>query len=319
MEDPIAREEMVVYDALAQRAAGETPLLLYGQMADRLFGGMPRHLLIKAASELPFARKAITEFYDYTQSGALPASLFGKVLVNTYYCGRRSSRPRSQRAQESTTDEGLRLAPIEPLNCALLAGVGQPGVAAAMERLHTWAGLRTDSLFYGRDVSRYAFRIPGKYKIRGTQRKHILRRAAEHILPAAFVQRPKGLIRIARDARLRRALGTMGDELLSPEAVRSRGAFDAEDVAQLRVRVASARCTEPDFYYLWTLILFELWCRTYVDAHGERYRPGTRDSQARSRPGASFASPAVLGVSGQIANIMPYVQEWAEATRILAC
>ena len=72
MEDPIAREEMVVYDALAQRAAGETKLLLYGQMADRLFGGMPRHLLIKAASELPFARKAITEFYDYTQSGAPP-------------------------------------------------------------------------------------------------------------------------------------------------------------------------------------------------------------------------------------------------------
>ena len=297
MEDPVAREEMVVYDAVAQRAAGETPLLLYGQMADRLFGGMPRHLLIKAASELPFARKAITEFYDYTQSGAPPGSLSGKLLVNAYYRGRRSRRPRSPLAQESMTEEGLRLAPVEPLNCALLAGIGQPGVAAAMERLHTWAGLRADSLFYGREVSRYAFRIPGKYKIRGTQGKHILRRAAENILPAEFVQRPKGLIRITRDARLKSALGAMGDELLSPAAVRSRGAFDAEDVAQLRLRVARARCTEPDFYYLWTLILFELWCRTYVDARGKRYRPAaTRDSQSRpsqsARSGASFASPA---------------------------
>ena len=146
-------------------------------------------------------------------------------------------------------------------------------------------------------MSRYAFRIPGKYKIRGTQGKHILRRAAESILPAEFVQRPKGLIRITRDARLKRALGAMGDELLSPAAVRSRGAFDAEDVAQLRLRVARARCTEPDFYYLWTLILFELWCRTYVDARGKRYRPAaTRDSQSRpsqsARSGASFASPA---------------------------
>ena len=130
-------------------------------------------------------------------------------------------------------------------------------------------------LFYGREVSRYAFRIPGKYKIRGTQGKHILRRAAERILPAEFVQRPKGLIRITRDARLKRALGAMGDELLSPAAVRSRGAFDAEDVAQLRLRVARARCTEPDFYYLWTLILFELWCAR-MSTRGKRRPAATK-------------------------------------------
>ena len=292
MEDPVAREEMVVYNAVAQRAAADTSLLLYGDLADLLFGGMPRHLLIKAASELPLARRAASEFYDYTQSGAPPRSLVAQLLVTAYYRGRRPIRPRAPLAQDLAGCDSLRLSPCEPLNCALLAGAGQPSTAAALERLHTRAGLRMDSIFHGRDVSRCAFRIPGKYKIRGVRGKHILRLAAASILPAAFVQRPKTLIRIGRDTRLKRAVAAMGDELLSPAAVRSRGAFDAEDVARLRRRVAGARCSEPDFYYLWTLILLELWCRTYIDGRGAPYRFATTTGAQPVRPGEPFPSPA---------------------------
>lgn len=294
MEDPVGREEMVVYDAVAQRAAGETDLLLYGDLADLLFGGMPRHLLIKAASELPWARRFIAEFYDYTQSGAPPRSLAGKLLVNAYYRGRPARRPRAPFAND-LLGKGLQLAAHEPLNSVLLASISEPSSAAALERLHTWAGLRMDSIFHARDVARCAFRIPGRHKVRGMRGKHILRVAAAGILPAAFVQRPKTLIRLSRDAELMRAVSALGDELLSPAAVRARGAFDPQEVAQLRRRVASARCSEPEFYYLWTLILLELWCRTYIDRRGARYEfTASMRTRTSVRRAVSTVSPARL-------------------------
>ncbi|HEX2494656.1 MAG TPA: asparagine synthase-related protein, partial [Steroidobacter sp.] len=121
MEDPIAREEMLVYHAVAQHAARETPIVLYGQMADVLFAGMPRHVLIKAASEFGFMRGAITEFYQYTQKGAQPRSRLGKLLVRTYFRGRYGAPPRVLGAEEAKGDsKDFDWSAAEPLNAALL-------------------------------------------------------------------------------------------------------------------------------------------------------------------------------------------------------
>lgn len=279
MEDPVAREEMLVYHALSQRAASEVPIVFYGHMADILFAGMPRHLLIKAAGDYPFSRAAITEFYDFTQTGMQPSSMLGKLLVAAYFHGKHASPPRALRTAKTGQSKHLQLAHEEPLNAALLSSIAQPSEIGGIERLHAWAGVELASIFHDREVSRCAFRIPGKFKIRGRRRKHILRVAAAGILPDVFAERPKDLIRIGRDAALRRSVEYMADELLSPAAVRSRGIFDPKDVAELRQRAATQPSTDTDFYHLWTLILVELWCRTFADGAAQRYRFGSVPAQ----------------------------------------
>jgi asparagine synthase (glutamine-hydrolysing) len=178
MEDPCAREEMLVYHVLAQQAAAEVPLLLYGHMADVLFGGMPRHLLIKLAATLRFARAPLVSFYDYTQIGVLPGCLWGRMLIAAYYRGRCVPPPRVIGAGGCAEEGALQLSDREPLNIALLQALQHPTEVGAIERLHARAGVRFGSLFHDERVARCAFRIPDRLKIRGRQRKYILRRAA---------------------------------------------------------------------------------------------------------------------------------------------
>lgn len=267
MEDPVGREEMLAYLVLSKIAACEVPLVIYGHLSDVLFGGMPRHLLIKAAHELPFLRGAITSFYDYTQTGTAPRSLIGRLLVLAYYRGQQTAPPQVAGACPNAVGKHLELAAVDPLNSALLAALQSPTEVAAMERLHAWAGVHFGSIFHDMEVARCAFRIPDHLKIRGRCRKYILRCAAEGILPSSFAARPKGMIRIARDRRLTRIIDKLAANLLSPEAVTARGLFRAEDVARLRRQRFDGTYSQDQFYHLWTLLLLELWCRSFVDSH----------------------------------------------------
>jgi len=278
MEDPVAREEMLVYHLVAQRAATEVPIILYGHMADMLFGGMPRHMLIKLASDLRFARGALLQFYDYTQSGKRPTGLLGRLLVAAYSRGHHIQPPRAVACERSLQTKSIALAAAEPLNAALLSGLDYPSEISAIERLHAWSGLELGSIFHDRDVAACAFRIPGHLKIRGRSRKHILRVAAQGILPAEFAERSKDLIRIKRDERLHGVVQQLSNQLLSPEALRKRGLFDADEVRSLCELVARGRYPSQAFYHLWTLLLIELWCRSFVDGSVQPYlirAPGT--------------------------------------------
>jgi asparagine synthase (glutamine-hydrolysing) len=265
MEDPCAREEMLVYHVLAQQAAVDVPIVLYGHMADLLFGGMPRHLLIKLAGSLRYARGPLTEFYDYTQTGALPRSVFGRLLVAAYYRGRQSPAARVLDDAGALAEARLHLADDEPLNNALIEAIRHPTEVAAMERLHARAGVRFGSVFHDPRVAEAAFHVPDRLKIRGGCRKYILRCAARGILPKSFSARPKGMIRIARDPRLRQVIEAMAAELLAPRIVTRRRLFDPHDVARL---VRHWHDSGEQFYRIWTLLLVELWCRAFIDGRG---------------------------------------------------
>lgn len=265
MEDPVAREEMVVYQVIAERAARDVPIVLYGHMADVLFGGMPRHLLIKAASELPLFRDGIVQFYDYTQTGAQPASLLGKMLVLGYFRGRHPSPPRLLADEPAENSKRLHIETNEALNAALLSSAALPSEVGAIQKLHAWAGIEMASIFHDAEVSRCAFRIPDHLKIRGRCRKHILRVASAGFLPERFSRRPKDLIRLGRNQSMRATMQKLGNDLLGSRALHARGIFEPADVMQLCQRVARPQCADQDFYNLWSLILLELWCRTFAD------------------------------------------------------
>jgi len=282
MEDPIAREEMVVYHMIAQRAAQEVPIVLYGHMADMLFGGMPRHMLIKMARDWRIVRGSILELYDFTQSGNAPRSFLGRLLMAAYLRGHRVDPPRPLGKFDITPGTPAKADGVEALNEVLLHGLEHPSEIGAIERIHAWAGVEFGSIFHDNDVANFAFSIPSEMKIRGQTRKHVLRAAAREFLPDAFARRPKDLIRIRRDESLLPVLVQLRDDLLSSSRVRARGLFDAEYVEALFDRVAKPGCSDAAFYHLWTLLLIELWCRSLDDTQAREEPDAKRRSVARA-------------------------------------
>jgi asparagine synthase (glutamine-hydrolysing) len=266
MEDPVAREEMVLYHLIAQHAAAEVPLVLYGHLADMLFGGMPRHMLIKMATDWRIVRRSMLEFYAFTQSGERPRSNVGRLLVAAYQRGHRVEPPRplGDFALERNIDAMTMGA--EALNEILLLGLTRPSEIGALERIHAWAGVDFGSLFHDREVANCAFSIPSAMKIRGRTRKHVLRLAASKFLPETFSRRPKDLVRIKRDEVLAQVLVDLRRYLLSPASVHARALFDPEYVDELFNRAAKPGCRDTVFYHLWTLLLVELWCRAFGDS-----------------------------------------------------
>lgn len=267
MEDPVAREEMLVYLAVAEAAAGMVPLVLHGNLSDMLFAGMPRHLLAHLAARTPVFRKALLELFDYSQTGATPESVLGAILERAYYHGQPTPPPRVIGVSDLETAKKLRLARFQPLNTLIFEALGHPTELASLERLHAGYNLGYGSIFHDLDVARCAFRIPESLKIHRLTRKYVLRRAAEGILPKTLTSRPKDMTRMPRQP-LRAMFDSMARDLLTPESVRRRGLFQPEDVAALLRPDDRSWAADDHFYHLWTVILMEYWARTFVDRRG---------------------------------------------------
>ena len=124
----------------------------------------------------------------------------------------------------------------------------------------------------------FALRLPLALKLRGGERKYLLKRAARRLLPDAVLQRRKqgfgvplsvwfrGDERQGRAAQPRatpsRLRDAFHDVLLSPCA-QQRGYFDTREVQRLLDEHLAGR-RDHDFR-LWQLFMFELWHREYID------------------------------------------------------
>jgi asparagine synthase (glutamine-hydrolysing) len=114
-------------------------------------------------------------------------------------------------------------------------------------------------------VVRFAHSLPARMKIRGTERKHILKRAAESILPLEVLTRRKQGFGVPIGIWFRGGLReAVADVLQSPRA-RQRGYFEPAYVDTLiREHVSGVR---QHTLRLWQLLIFELWHRRYLDGH----------------------------------------------------
>lgn len=105
--------------------------------------------------------------------------------------------------------------------------------------------------------------VPPELKMRGTVRKHLLKRALADLLPAHILNRKKGgfgaPIRTWIVSDLREMIG----DLLSESNLKRRGFFNPAYVQKLIRENAAGR---HDYNYLiYILLSFEIWCRVYVD------------------------------------------------------
>ena len=127
--------------------------------------------------------------------------------------------------------------------------------------------LEARSPFLDHEFMEFVATIPSNLKVRGSTKKYILKRALSGLLPEEILHRPKMGFGVPIDHWLRHELKDLAyDSLLSTRAM-ARGYFRQETIQRFLDEHVQRKANWH--YLLWTLLMLELWHRTYVDGDGE--------------------------------------------------
>jgi asparagine synthase (glutamine-hydrolysing) len=112
-------------------------------------------------------------------------------------------------------------------------------------------------------VASFAFSLPPGAKVRGFEKKRLLRRAVEPLLPHEVVHGRKRGFSIPAAAWLRGELEPFARETLAPETLRRQGYLQPDAVARVIDRHVGGR--EDLSRQLWGLLAFTLWYERHVE------------------------------------------------------
>jgi asparagine synthase (glutamine-hydrolysing) len=114
------------------------------------------------------------------------------------------------------------------------------------------------------EVVKAAFSIPGNRKIVGRKGKYALKQAAESILPAEIVHRPKGLFSAPLRAWMSRDLAPLMREVVNEGVLVQSGFIQREALQRLVDEDASGQ--EDRSKHLWHILTLEHWYRSATAA-----------------------------------------------------
>jgi asparagine synthase (glutamine-hydrolysing) len=268
LEEPIGREDIAYLFVAAREAARHVDLVVTGFGFDGLFAGLPRHRLVDLGVKYPLFRGPLEEFFDYNLRSIEPRTPAGRALRAAYFRGKDFPAPRVIGADPLPAFAGFPRDGDQPLTNFLRRGFLVLPYQHPVERLYAGVGLRMNAQHTDPDFLATAFSIPDRLKIHGRTQKYILRRACEGLLPPTILATGKSFNRLKHDTRMSEVLDGMADTLLGPAALMDRGLIEPAYVKRLRARAANRPYSQERAYRLWSLLLTELWARTFLDRRG---------------------------------------------------
>jgi asparagine synthase (glutamine-hydrolysing) len=268
LEEPIGREDIAYLFVAAREAARYVDLIVTGFGFDGLFAGLPRHRLVDLGLKLPPLRGPLEEFYDYTFRSVEPRTMAGRALRAAYFRGREFPAPQIIGTPPLGPFQGFPRGGDQPLTNFLRRGFLVLPYQHPVERLYAGAGLRMNAQHTDPAFLAAAFSIPDRLKIHGRTQKYILRRACEGLLPPRILATGKSFNRLKHDTRMSDTLDRLADDLLAPRVISGRGLVAQDYVDRLRRRPPGRPYSQERAYRLWSLLLTELWARSFLDARG---------------------------------------------------
>ena len=154
-------------------------------------------------------------------------------------------------------------------------------ILTKVDRMSMAHGLEARVPLLDHRLVEFAATIPAPLALKGGVTKSLFKRALEGLLPDGILTRRKQGFAVPLDRWFRGRLEPVARDLLLSERCRRRGLFRERFIAELLARQARGRDLGT---VLWTLISFELWCRTFLDV-----APAPRPARA-----AAIAPPLVL-------------------------
>lgn len=136
-------------------------------------------------------------------------------------------------------------------------------------------------------VVEFAARLPVRMKLRGRERKFLLKQVARKMLPGEIIHRKKQGFPIPIEQWLRREAAPLMQDLLSGDCVRRRGYFKPEYVSKL-VRQHTTGYADHSIE-LWGLMSFEMWMRRFMDQTTDLSLEGRASSVTPTRNNPSLS------------------------------
>jgi len=135
-------------------------------------------------------------------------------------------------------------------------------ILVKVDRMSMATSLETRAPFLDTEVMELAFSMPGSLKIRGGERKWVLKEAMRGLLPDGVLTRRKEGFSIPVRAWLKADLQPLMRSLLSPERIRARGLFEPAEIARLMDEHVAGRHNHA--HTLFPLMVFERWAEAHL-------------------------------------------------------
>ena len=139
----------------------------------------------------------------------------------------------------------------------------QDDILVKVDRASMACSLEVRAPFLDVELVEFLGRVPSRLKLRGLRGKHLLKRAMADVLPPGIATRAKKGFGIPVAEWFKNDLREALQDELSPERIRRQGIFDAREVERLVSEHLSGRRDHRK--PLWTLFVFQLWHRNYVE------------------------------------------------------
>jgi asparagine synthase (glutamine-hydrolysing) len=279
LDEPLADLSALGFLALSQLASRHVTVALSGQGADELFGGYQRHRTAALAAPLRRVPRPARAGAARLASGTRFARAARVVAADGAAAAWIAAHSRLDDRSRARLVRGP-LAGLDGGRGAIDGASGGLGNGlAALLSLDAKLGLVDDMLCYFDRASmahslevrvpfldhhlvEWAACLPPQFKVRGSQTKVLLKRAARGIVPDAIIDKPKiGFFNGAADGWLRTQLsGAATDHLLDP-AARINELVDRREVGRL---VARHREGRADGGLLLAVLMLEVWLSTYL-------------------------------------------------------
>jgi asparagine synthase (glutamine-hydrolysing) len=287
-DEPFGDSSALPTYLVSELAAGEVKVALSGEGGDELFGGYYTYvadLLARRVGRLaPLARPLAEALpsrsdrvgFDYkAKRFARAAALSDPLQRHHAWKEIFSPRLRAELAGEGAAGwdpvdlyraRYAETAGAEPLARMQDVDLGiylVDDLLVKTDRASMTHSLETRVPFLDQRVAEFAFSLPRRMKVRGFQKKRLLRKALEPLLPKEIVHGRKQGFSIPIAAWLRGPLQPFARETLAPSALARQGLLDPAAVTPILDRHVSGQ--EDLSRQIWGLMALTLWFDRYAD------------------------------------------------------
>jgi asparagine synthase (glutamine-hydrolysing) len=297
MEAPVIDMAIPSY-LISEQARATNKVMLSGMGGDEIFAGYPRHMAMQIAGKLDFMPSAVRRPLMKTVDSLLYGGMKGKLTApmrnakkfaksaamdfenrylgfGTYFNDELKSRIYSTDFQEGSAEFDaykyhkeyfVKSKDFSPLNRLLYVDFKTFMPALNLDttdKTSMAANLEVRVPFLNNELLELTARLPNTLKMKGLERKYILKKAAESLLPKEMVWRKKAGFSAPIRSWIRTSLKPMIDDLLSEETINRRGFFSATEVKRIIDLNNSGK--EDLNLQVFQLLTFELWLREFLD------------------------------------------------------
>jgi asparagine synthase (glutamine-hydrolysing) len=146
--------------------------------------------------------------------------------------------------------------------CADFKGVLANDYLVKVDRMSMANSLEVRVPFLDHPLVEFSLGLDSRYKVRGLTTKYLLKKVMAQILPPNIIKGRKRGFSIPLRQWFKEDFSRLLNELLSYDAVRKQGYFNAQYIEKLKKEHLTHK--RDHTRYLWALVCFELWKREFL-------------------------------------------------------